>query len=416
LTEKIKALKCRECGKTYSPGKQAICEECFGPLDVVYNYEALELNRGSFRGKGRTLWRYMDLLPIEDPINVVELNAGWTPLHQSRRLAGLLGLSRLYVKNDSVNPTGSFKDRPATVAVSKALELKINAVGCPSTGNLAAATAAHAAKANLPCYVLMPYDVEPVKVAQAAAYGARIISIRGTYDDANRLAAQLSERYGWAFVNMDLRPYYVEGSKTLAFEVCEQLDWDPPDHVIVPMASGALLCAVHRGFKELAKIGLIPERTVKVTGVQPEGCAPIVKAYRSNQTHITPLGKPSTIAKSLAIGEPGDGIYANRSMRESGGTAVSVSDEEIVDGIRLLASKEGIFTEPAGGVTIAALKRLLESNAVSRDERVVCYVTGNGLKTIEALESSLLRPHVVEPKLEALETVLEVKAQCQQSP
>jgi len=410
LNEKVEALKCRECGRTYPPTRQAICEECFGPLDVVYDYKSLNLNKRSFHGKGRTLWRYIDLLPIEDTTNIVELNAGCTPLLEAQGLAKLVGMNRVYVKNDTVNPTYSFKDRPSAVAVSKALEFNINVVACPSTGNLAAATAAHAAKAGLPCYVLIPYDVELPKAVQAAAYGARIIGVRGTYDDANRLAAQASEEYGWAFVNVDLRPYYVEGSKTLAFEVCEQLDWEPPDHVVVPMASGALLCAVHRGFKELAELGLIPERKIRVTGVQPDGCSPIIQACNSEGSHVRPIDRPHTIAKSLAIGDPGDGAYAIRSIRESGGVAVSVSDQETVNGIRVLASKEGIFTEPAGGVTIAALTKLVESGEISRDERVVCYVTGSGLKTIDVLNGVLPRPTVIEPRLEALGELLRVIA------
>ncbi len=368
------------------------------------------MDRGSFHGKGRTLWRYSDLLPIEDPANIVDLNAGCTPLHKADRLAKHLGLNKIYVKDDSVNPTYSFKDRPATVAVSKALEFNIKVVGCPSTGNLSAATAAHAAKAGLPCYVLIPYDIELHKVAQATIYGARIISVKGTYDDANRLAAQASEEYGWAFVNIDLRSYYVEGSKTLAFEVCEQLDWEPPDHVIVPMASGALTCAVHRGFKEFSRVGLTQKQRVKVTGVQPEGCAPIVRAHNSDDEYVTPLEELDTIAKSLAIGDPGDGIYAVRSIRESGGVAVSVGDDETLDGIRLLASKEGIFTEPAGGVTIAALRKLAESGVLSRDESIVCYVTGNGLKTVESLQSTMTQPPLIDPKLDALKDLLEVTA------
>ncbi|MBS7644602.1 MAG: threonine synthase [Candidatus Bathyarchaeia archaeon] len=406
----MKALRCRECGETYPPARRAICEECFGPLDVVYNYEGLSLDRESFRGRRKSLWRYIDLLPIEDPSNIIELNAGFTPLHNSKRLAEALGLKNLYIKDDTVNPTYSFKDRPAAVAVSKALEFNIKVVGCPSTGNLAAATAAHAAKAGLPCYIIVPYDIEPLKVVQASMYGAEIVKVKGTYDDANRLAAQASEEYGWAFVNIDLRPYYVEGSKTLAFEVCEQLDWEPPDHVIVPMASGALLCAIYRGFKELSGLGLTPRCRIKITGVQPEGCAPIVKAYNSKDSYVMPMDKPDTIAKSLAIGDPGDGIYALKSIRESSGTAVSVSDKEIVEGIKLLARKEGIFAEPAGGATIAALRKLADSGLISRDEHVTCYVTGNGLKTVEALEGSLPYLPVIEPKLEALRRLLEVTA------
>jgi threonine synthase len=307
-----------------------------------------------------------------------------------------------------VNPSFSFKDRPATVAVSKAVEFNIKVVGCPSTGNLAAATAAYAAKAGLPCYVFVPYYLEPSKIAQASLYGAKIIAVKGTYDDANRLASQASEEYGWACVNIDLRPYYVEGSKTLAFEVCEQLNWNPPDHVIVPMASGALICAISKGFKELKKVGLIPKTKIKITGVQPTGCAPIIHSFNSKDPYITPIDKPNTLAKSLAIGDPGDGVYAAKTIRESGGSAVSVSDEEILDGIKLLANKEGIFTEPAGGVTIAALKNLVESGTISSDERVVCYVTGNGLKTVEVLKDVIPSPLIIEPKLEAIPNVVEV--------
>jgi len=370
----------------------------------------LNIDKGSFHRKAKNLWRYFDLLPIEDPSNIVDLNAGFTPLHSSKRLAEALGLKNLYVKDDTINPTYSFKDRPAAVAVSKALEFGIGVVGCPSTGNLAAATAAHAAKAGLPCYILIPYDIEPLKVVQASIYGAKIVKVRGTYDDANRLAAQASDEYGWAFVNIDLRPYYVEGSKTLAFEVCEQLSWDPPDHVIVPMASGALLCAIHKGFRELSKLGLIPEHEVKVTGVQPEGCAPIVQAYNSKSSYVMPIDEPNTIAKSLAIGDPGDGVYALKVIRETGGTAVSVSDREIVEGIRLLAGKEGVFAEPAGGATVAALRRLVDSGLITRDERVICYVTGNGLKAVEALKDTPPNPPIIEPRLKALEGLLEAPA------
>ncbi len=343
------------------------------------------------------------MLPINEDSHIVDLNVGFTPLRRARRLGDALGLRELYVKDDTVNPSGSFKDRPAAVAVSKALDFKAAAVGCASTGNLAAAVAAHAAKANLPCYVFIPAGTESAKIVQASSYGARIVAVQGTYDDANRLAAEAAERYGWAFANINIRPYYVEGSKTLAFETCEQLDWTPPDRAIVPVGSGALLCAIHKGFHELTKVGLLDRDEVKITGAQAEGCSPVVSAFKNGGDEILPVENPDTVAKSLAIGDPGDGLYAAQVMRRSGGLAESVSDWEIIDAIRLLAKTEGVFTEPAGAVTIAALRRLLENGDISADERIVCYVTGNGLKAPDCLVSSLPQPIEVQPSLDALE-------------
>jgi len=336
----------------------------------------------------------------------VDLGAGYTILHKCDRLARALGLRTLYVKDDTVNPTYSFKDRPATVAVSKALEFGAKAVGCPSTGNLAAAVAAHAAKAGLPCYVFVPSDIEFSKIVQASIYGARIVAIKGTYDDANRLAAQASEVYDWVFANINIRPYYVEGSKTLAFEVCEQLGWEAPDHVVVPVASGALLCAIWRGLKELKRLNLIDETQTKVTGAQPFGCSPVVSAFKANTIDIDPIEYPRTIAKSLAIGDPGDGVYAIKAIRESGGIAESATDAEILDAIQLLAKTEGIFAEPAGAVTVAVLKKLVEAGEVSPDERVVCCVTGNGFKATEIILNSVPKPVEIEPKLESLEKII----------
>ena len=402
----IHALKCRECGREYPLSREYVCEECFGPLDVVYEYDSIELDPRAFQGRPRTIWRYSELLPILNSSNIVDIGAGYTILRRADRLAKSLGLREVYIKDDSVNPTYSFKDRPAAVAVSKALELGYKAVGCPSTGNLAAATAAHAAKAGLPCYVFIPADIELNKVLQAATYGANLIAVKGTYDDANRLAVQASEAYDWALVNINIRPYYVEGSKTLAFEVCEQLGWTPPDHVIVPMASGALLSAIGKGFDEFAKVGLIEKQSVRITGVQPAGCSPIVQAFRSNRDRITPIQYPNTVAKSLAIGDPADGRYAARRIRESGGTAESVTDTETLAALKLLAKTEGVFTEPAGAVTIAALKKLSESGKIPADEKVVCYVTGNGLKTPEALSGHVPKPIEIEPKLELVRGIL----------
>lgn len=310
------------------------------------------------------------------------------------------------MKDDTVNPTGSFKDRPATVAVSKALEFGLKAVGCASTGNLAAATAAHASKAGLPCYVFIPANTEINKVLQATIYGAKIIAVKGTYDDANRLAAQVADEYEWGLVNINIRPYYVEGSKTLAFEICEQLGWRAPENIIVPVGSGALLCAIWRGLKQFAELGLIDELNTKIFAAQPEGCSPIVSAFKSNSDDVFPVEKPNTIAKSLAIGDPGDGIYALKAIRESGGAAESATDEEILEGIKILAKTEGIFAEPAGGVTIAVLKKLLESGVISGDEEVVCCVTGSGFKSSDILLKTIQKPLEIEPSLEELRKVI----------
>jgi len=336
----------------------------------------------------------------------VDLGAGFTLLRECKRLENALGSRKLYIKDDTVNPTGSFKDRPATVAVSKASEFGFKAVGCASTGNLAAATAAHAAKAGIPCYVFIPSNTEINKILQAATYGAKIIAVKGTYDQANRLAAQASDEYDWALVNINIRPYYVEGSKTLAFEICEQLEWRAPENIIIPIGSGALLCAIGRGLKQFKDLSLIDELKTRLIGAQPEGCSPIVRAFKSNSHDVVPVEEPRTIAKSLAIGDPGDGIYALNAIRESGGTAECATDEEIIDGIKLLARTEGIFAEPAGGITIAILKKLLESGEVPRDEEVVCCVTGSGFKSSETILGSVPKPDEIKPSIEELKKIL----------
>ena len=328
-------------------------------------------------------------------------------MRNCERLADKLGVKKLYVKDDTLNPTGSFKDRPATVAVTKALELEYKAVGCASTGNLAAATAAHAAKAGLPCYVFIPSNTEKNKILQAAIYGANIITVKGTYDEANRLAAQAADEYGWAMVNINVRSYYVEGSKTLAFETCEQLGWKAPDNIVIPMGSGALLCAIARGLSQFNELDLIDDLRTKIIGAQPQGCSPIVGAFKSHSDDVIPVETPKTIAKSLAIGDPGDGIYALKTIRESGGSAEWATDEEIIDGIKLLAKTEGIFAEPAGGVTIAVLKKLLEAGQISRDEDVVCCVTGSGFKSADTLLKSVPKPTEIEPSIEELRKILQ---------
>jgi len=407
LNSFVKGLVCRECGAEYPPTLIYACEECFGPLEAVYHLEKIEVSRETFRYRPRTVWRYRELLPLDDEEHIVDLGAGYTPLRRCEGLADALGIKSLYIKDDTVNPTNSFKDRPSSVAVSKALEFGAEAVGCPSTGNLAAAVAAHAAKAALPCYIFVPANTELNKVLQAAIYGARIVAVDGTYDEANRLAAQAAEEYGWAFANINLRPYYVEGSKTLAFEVCEQLGWRAPGSIIVPLGSGALLCALDRGFRQFKELGLIDDAPIRLIGAQASGCAPIADAFKAGSDDIEPIEHPETIAKSLAIGDPGDGFYALKAIRGSGGVAESVSDREILDAIRLLAETEGVFAEPAGGVTIAVLKKLLETGRVAPDEEVVCCVTGSGFKAAETLLKEVPTPKVIEPSLEAFARIAE---------
>lgn len=392
----IRSLKCRECGKEYDPQFRYVCEDCFGPLDVMYKEQSI--NRQTFESREKTYWRYFELLPIADKNNVVSLNAGLTPLQNADKLGEKLGLKNLFIKNDSVNPTFSFKDRPAGVAVSRAKETRLKAVGCASTGNLAAATAAHAAKAGLPCYIFAPSDIEHVKIAQALSYGAEFVAVDGTYDDANRIASIIGDKKGIGVVNINMRPYYVEGSKTLAYEVAEQLGWNVPDNLIIPVGSGAMLNAICKGFEELHALGLIDSpKSMKVVAAQPHGCAPVVDAWKRNSDDVIPVERPETIAKSLAIGDPGDGIYVIKRLKQYNGLAEEVNDREIADGIMLLAQTEGIFTEPAGGVSVAVLRKLVEEGKIKSDEHTVCYVTGNGLKATEAIIGLLPKLNVVKP-------------------
>jgi threonine synthase len=406
----VKALRCRECGKEYPPTKLYICQDCFASLDVVYEYDEIELDRKSFSDRPKSLWRYAELLPIAKESRIIDLGAGYTPMKRADRLATTIGLKDLYIKDDTVNPTGSFKDRPSTVAVSKAMEFGAEAVGCASTGNLAAAVAAHAAKAGLPCYVLVPIGTELNKLIQATCYGARILAVDGTYDEANRLAIEVAETYNWVFANFNVRPYYVEGSKTLAFEVCEQLDWNPPDHVIVPTGSGALLCAIGRGFEEFRRLDLIEDTRIKISSAQGYGSSPIATALKKGGD-VEPVEKPTTIAKSLAIGDPADGAYAVKTVQGSGGFGEDATDEEVVEAIKLLARTEGVFAEPAGGVTIACLKKLVEDGRISRDETIVCYITGNGFKATEAVTPHLPEPLRIRPTLESFREVIEEEAE-----
>ncbi|MGH2740026.1 MAG: threonine synthase [Actinomycetota bacterium] len=404
--ENVSALVCRECGRRYPVEPLSICEFCFGPLEAEYDLESLRgvVTRESIEAGPPTLWRYRPLLPAPatDP---VDLGAGFTPMRRAERLGEALGLSDLWLKDDTGNPTGSFKDRVVSVAVTASREFGYDTVACASTGNLANATAAHAAKAGMVSYIFVPADLERAKIIATAAYGGRVVAVKGNYDDVNRLCSEVAEVFPWAFVNVNVRPFYAEGSKTLGFETAEQLGWRLPDHVVVPIASGALMTKIHKGFRQFAALDLVEDRAVRVSGAQASGCSPVATAFKTGADHVRPV-KPETIAKSLAIGNPADGYYALRLARETGGAIDDVSDEEIIDGVRLLAETEGLFAETAGGVTIGVLKRLCETGVVRSDETVVAYVTGTGFKTVEALEEKVGPTMTVSPSLEEFQDQL----------
>ena len=398
-------LQCRECKKEYDSTFKYICDECFGPLDVHYHFPSI--TKDTFVGREQTYWRYFELLPIIDKSNIVNINAGMTPLVRAEKLGKEIGLNNLYIKNDSVNPTFSFKDRPAGVAISKAKEFGLSSVGCASTGNLASATAAHAAKADFPCYIFAPSDIEHAKIAQALSYGANYIAVDGTYDDANRIAAQIGDSKGVGIVNINMRSYYVEGSKTLAYEVAEQLDWKVPDQLIVPTGSGAMLNAICKGFEELETVSLIDKVSkMHMNCAQPHGCAPIVSAFKDNSDDVIPVENPDTVAKSLAIGDPGDGRYVLKRLKQYNGIAQESNNKETLDAILLLAKTEGIFTEPAGGVSVAVLKKMVDDGQIDKDETTVCYVTGNGLKATESIMDVLSRPQVMQPDVAKISAVV----------
>ncbi len=404
----VSGLRCRECGRTYPAEALHVCDFCFGPLEVTYDYErvAATMTRERIAAGPRTIWRYADLLPVADP-NPVDLGAGFTPLVRADRLAAELGLGELWIKDDTANPTGSFKDRVVSVALTKARQLGFKIAACASTGNLANSVAAHAARAGMDSVVLIPHDLERAKVTMTSVYGGRVFAVQGSYDDVNRLCAELtSEQPEWAFVNVNVRTYYAEGSKTLAFEVAEQLGWQAPDHVVVPIGSGSQLTKVAKGFQELWQVGLLDEEpSVRVSGAQAEGCSPVATAFAEGTDAIRPV-KPHTIAKSLAIGNPADGWYALDTIRKSGGSCASVTDEEVLDGIRLLARTEGIFAETAGGVTIATLAKLAAQGVIRRDERVVAMITGHGLKTVEALADVVGPTATIAPTLDSFAEAL----------
>ncbi|MCY3727427.1 MAG: threonine synthase [Nitrospira sp.] len=397
---KMKALICRECGKEYPTEALHVCELCFGPLEVKYNYGEIReaMSRTSIEAGPKSLWRYKELLPIEGG-PTIGLHAGMTPLVHAKNLGSFLGLDELYIKNDCVNqPTLSFKDRVVAVALTRARELGYETAACASTGNLANSVAAHAAQAGMQCYVFIPGDLEAAKVLGNLIYRPKVVEIEGNYDDVNRLCSEIAGERRWAFVNVNIRPYYAEGSKTLAFEVAEQLGWRAPDQVVVPMASGSLLTKIWKGLNEFQKIGLLKDVSTKVNGAQAEGCSPIATAYKDGRDFFKPV-KPNTIAKSLAIGNPADGYYALKTAMESGGAMEAVTDDEVIEGIKLLAQTEGIFAETAGGVTIGSLRKLVKQGAIKKHEVTVAYITGNGLKTQEAVVDSVGRPFRIPPSL-----------------
>ena len=402
----VKGLKCRECGREYPVKLLAGCEDCFGPLEVDYHYEDLAkvLTREVISARPKSIWKFKELLPVESEPKI-GLGTGGTPLLRADRLGRKLGIDNLYLKNDAVNaPTLSFKDRVTAVAINKALEFKLEAVGCASTGNLANSVAANAAAAGLPSFILIPDNLEKTKVTATQIYGTRLIAVKGNYDAVNRLCSQIVDRYPWGFVNVNLRPFYAEGSKTIAHEVAEQLGWHAPDAIVVPMAGGAMISKIHKGFEELQRLGLISEtERTRLYGAQALGCNPIIDAVKRESREIRPV-KPNTIAKSLAIGNPADGYFAARLIPESGGWGEDCTDEEIVAGIRLLAETEGVFTETAGGVTVAVAQKLVQQGRIKKTDLTVLTITGNGLKTLEALD--LAPPQIIEPKLAAFEEAL----------
>jgi len=407
--EIVLGMKCRLCGKMYPKEPLNFCTDDFGPLEVVYDYEgvARTMSRASIRSRPRTLWRYRELMPIDGEPTVGH-HVGGTPLIRAHRLAKVLGVSELYIKNDAVNhPSLSFKDRVVAVALSKAVEFGFTTVGCASTGNLAGSVAANAAAAGLDAYVLIPDNLEAGKVLGAQIYGAKVVAIQGNYDHVNRLCSQIAFRYGWGFVNVNLRPYYAEGSKSMGFEIAEDLGWRAPDHVVAPMAGGSLIGKIYKAFKEFELLGLIdgPVRT-KMFGAQATGCNPISNTVKTDAMKVRPVRNPQTIAKSLAIGDPADGYFASQLMRETGGWGEDVDDDAIVDAMKLLAETEGIFAETAGGVTLAVARKLIEQGRIDRDGSTVICITGNGLKTQEALAGKLPKLTAIKPTLADFEALI----------
>jgi len=407
----MKALKCRECGREYPLAATHVCEFDFGPLEVVYDYERIKksLSRATILSRPQTMWRYRELLPVVfEP--TVGFQVGYTPLVKADRLAKALGIREAWIKNDTVNyPTLSFKDRVVSVALSRARELGFDTVACASTGNLANSVAANAAAAGLKAYVFIPADLEQGKIINSLIYGATVIGIKGHYDEVNRLCAEIAGKYGWAFVNVNMRPYYAEGSKSMGFEILEQSGWRIPAHTVVCMASGSLLTKIHKSYQEFIKLGLVDKADYQIHGAQATGCSPISTAQKAGLDFFKPV-KPNTIAKSLAIGTPADGFYALKVMKETNGSSEDVTDDEIRDGIKLLAECEGIFAETAGGVTVGVTKKLIAAGKIPAKDSVVLCITGNGLKTMDAVNGHAGHPHEMKPSLREFESLLAAQA------
>lgn len=402
----VRGLACKECGTPYPVTPRMICDECFGPVEVAYDYAAMRgvVTRAQIEAGPRSLWRYRDLLPVAGEPRA-GLRSGMTPLVHAERLGRELGVRELYLKDDSANyPTYSYKDRVVAVAVTRAIEFGFTTVGCASTGNLAHAVAAHAAAAGLEAVIFIPHDLEAGKVVATLVFGSRLVKIRGHYDDVNRLCTEIADEYGWAIVNVNLRPYYTEGAKTHGFEIAEQLGWRLPQHTVIPVAGGTILPKVWKAYRELVDLDLVAATPARIHAAQAAGCNPVARAIETGADSFQPQ-KPSTIAKSIAIGNPADGPYAIRVVRDSGGHAASATDAEILDAIERLARAEGIFTEPAGGTTLACAIKLIESGRIPRDESIVVSITGNGLKTIEAQQGRLAEAPVIDARLEAFAAV-----------
>lgn len=399
-----KDLRCRKCGREHALEPSNLCNFCLSPLEVNYDYKAIanNLSKEKIARGPSSMWRYRDLLPVEG--EVIDLGTGFTPLTKADRLGQELGLDELYIKNDSLNPTYSFKDRVVSVAITKAREFGFDTVACASTGNLAASVAAHAAKANMKSYVFVPSNIERTKLIGTAIYHPVLITVDGSYDDVNRLCSKLLGKYNWGFINVNLRPYYAEGSKTLAYEVAEQLGWRAPDCVVTPAASGLLFTRIWKGLDELSMLGFIEPVNTRMYITQAAGSSPIVNAFQAETLHVDPV-KPNTIATSIAIGNPADGYYALRIARQSRGSACATTDEELLAGMKLLARTEGIFAEAAGGVVIAGLKKLVASGMIKRSDLTVAFITGAGLKTHEIV-TDIVHPFKIKPTLESFEEVL----------
>jgi threonine synthase len=404
---KVLGLRCKECGELYEIKPVHVCELCFGPLEVVYDYDKIKetLTKSKILDGPLSMWRYADLLPLENAPTVGK-QVGYTPLVRADNLAKALGAREVYIKNDSVNhPTLSFKDRVVSVALSKAREFGYDIVGCASTGNLANSVAAHAAEGRFKAYIFIPYDLEQGKILGTLVYGATVLAVKGNYDEVNRLCSEVAGKYGWGLANVNLRPFYGDGSKTMGYEIAEQLGWKAPQNIVAPSAGGSLLTKIYKGLGEFYKLGFIPELPTKMYCAQATGCCPITTMVKERSEIMKPV-KPNTIAKSIAIGNPADGYYAADTCRKSGGWAEDVTDEEVIEGISLLAQTEGIFTETAGGVTISVTRKLINQGILARDESIVICITGNGLKTQEAILGKVGHTIPINPTLSSLEEAL----------